>query len=128
MQGEVDSWLFYSSISSLWNPQLISESNNFLLNYVLSALSVGLRRPLPITHPQGSLRHDTKLDLEARPRFWSSGKGGITTSLLSLPGPLWPGMLAFVRFLSMDQINLFEIISNRWNHTTVVYWPNNKCI
>ena len=32
-----------------------------------------------------------------------------TTSLPSLPGPLWPGVVALERFLSMGQIKLFDI-------------------
>ena len=32
-----------------------------------------------------------------------------TPSLPSLPGPLWPGIVAPDRVLSMDQIELFDI-------------------
>ena len=34
-----------------------------------------------------------------------------TPSLPSLPGPLWPRVLAFDRVLSMGQIELFDILT-----------------
>ena len=48
--------------------------------------------------------YDTKLHLIVRFQFWSIRKYGVTYSLPLLPGPLWPGVLVYVRVPSIGQI------------------------
>ena len=55
------------------------------------------------THPNECPRYDTKISNSEAPVM------GSTPSLLSLPGPLWPEVVAPDRILSMGQIALFDI-------------------
>ena len=55
------------------------------------------------------LDYDTKQSDDVSPKileFWGMWN---TTLLPSLPGPLWPGVVAPDRVLSMGQIELFDI-------------------
>ena len=47
-----------------------------------------------------------------------------TLSLPLLPGPLWPGLEALNSVLSMDQIELFDILNcaNKWFMLNWIAW------
>ena len=56
----------------------------------------------------GCLEYETELHLVVRLQFWSCGECWLTPTLLSLPGPLWSGVVASLRVPCMGQMDLLE--------------------
>ena len=59
-------------------------------------------------HPYEYPGYDTKQSNGEAPVMLELWRMRSTTLLPSLPGPLWPGVVAPERVLSMDQIELFD--------------------
>ena len=86
------------------------------------------------TTPNECPGYDTKQfdgEVPVMLEFWGMRS---TPSSLSLPGPLWPGVVAPDRILSMDQIELNcvlmlnWIISNRTVFTLTLYYTKLNCL